>query len=110
MIKTFCDSCGREIKRDTIHYELTIEIKAAYNTLEINLADLLKDHTEEIEAVLAEMKDADPQTLQDDVYKKFEFHLCRACQQSYIRTPLPAPKPTGPHTTFRRMPLPELDE
>jgi len=110
MIKTFCDLCGREIKRDTIHYELRIELKAAYNMIEINLADLLKDHTEEIEALIEEMQDADPQALQDDVYKQFEFHLCRACQQGYIKAPLPAPKHAGPHAPFRRMPLPELDE
>ena len=110
MIKTFCDACGREIRRDTIHYELKIEVKAAYNTLEINLADLLKDHTEEIEALINEMEHADPRTLQDDVYKTFHFHLCRACQRSYLKTPLPAPKPTGPGAPFRRMPLPELDD
>jgi len=110
MIKTFCDVCGREIKRDTIHYELKIELKAAYNTLEINLADLLKDHTEEIEAVVNEMEGADSQTLQDDVYKTFEFHLCRACRQHYVKAPLPSHKPTNPGTPFRRMPLPELDD
>ncbi len=110
MIKTFCDLCGREIKGDTIHYELKIEVKATYDTLEINLADLLKDHAEEIEALIEQMEDADPQKLQDDVYKAFRFHLCRACQQSYIKAPLPSPKPSGPGVPFRRMPLPELDD
>jgi hypothetical protein len=110
MIKTFCDLCGREIKSKTIHYELTIEVKAAYETLEISLADLLKDHTEEIEALMQEVREADPQQLQDDVYKAFHFHLCRRCQQHYIASPLPAPKPSESGTRFRRMPLPELDD
>ena len=110
MIKTFCDLCGREIKGKTIFYELKIEVKAAYETLEINLADLLKDHTAEIEALIEEMEDADPQTLQDDVYKTFHFHLCRACQQSYLKAPLPAPRSSAPGELFRRMPLPELDD
>lgn len=110
MIKTFCDLCGREIKSKTIHYELRIEIKAAYETLEINLADLLKDHAEEIESLVHEMEEADPQQLQDDVYKAFHFHLCRACQQQYISSPLPAPNRSGPGSRFRRMPLPELDD
>ena len=110
MIKTFCDLCGREIRSKTIHYELKIEVKAAYETLEINLADLLKDHTEEIEALVQEMDETDPQQLQDDVYRAFHFHLCRRCQQQYISSPLPTPNPSGPGTRFRRMPLPELDD
>ena len=110
MIKTFCDVCGHEIKSKTIHYELKIEVKAAYETLEINLADLLKDHTDEIKALMQEIEHTDPQQLQDDVYKTFHFHLCRACQQHYIRAPLPARKPSGSGERFRRMPLPELDE
>ena len=110
MIKTFCDICGLEIKGKTIHYELKIELKAAYETIEINLADLLKDHTEEIEALMQEMEEADPQKLQDDIYKVFHFHLCRSCQQRYIKSPLPAPDRARPDVPFRRMPLPELDD
>jgi hypothetical protein len=110
MIKTFCDLCGREIRAKTIHYELRIEVKAAYETMEINLADLLKDHAEEIESLVQEMEEADPQQLQDDVYKAFHFHLCRACQQHYIASPLPPARPSGSGTRFRRMPLPEMDD
>ena len=110
MIKAFCDGCGREIKRDAVYYDLKIEVKAAYGTLEVNLADLLKDHTEEIKALIEEMENADPQTLQDDVYKAFRFHLCRPCQQRYIKAPLASPRPGGSEARFRRMPLPELDD
>ena len=110
MIKTFCDRCGREITGKTIYYELKIEVKATYETLEVNLADLLKDHTAEIEALIEEIEDADPQTLQDDVYKTFRFHLCRACQQGYLKAPLPAPRSSASGELFRRMPLPELDD
>jgi len=112
MIKTFCDMCGREIKRDSIHYELKIEVQAAYNTLQINLADLLKDHTDEIKVLIEETEHADPQALQDDVYKTFRFQLCRGCQQRYIKAPLHSPKPSPPAAgrPFRRMPLPELDD
>ncbi|MBN1917885.1 MAG: hypothetical protein JW889_08255 [Verrucomicrobia bacterium] len=110
MIKTFCDRCGREIKSKTIHYELKIEVKAAYETLEINLADLLKDHAAEIEALMDEVEHADPQQLQDDVYKVFHFHLCRSCQQHYIRAPLPSTRPPAARDRFRRLPLPELDD
>ena len=110
MIKTFCDLCGHEIRPKTIHYELKIEVKAAYETLEINLADLLKDHSAEIEALMEEMEHADPRELQDDVYKTFHFHLCRSCQHHYIRAPLPTKNPSGSGERFRRMPLPELDD
>ena len=110
MMKAFCDGCGREIKRDAVYYDLKIEVKAAYDTLEINLADLLKDHAGEIKALVEEMENEDPQVLQDDVYKAFRFHLCRPCQQRYIHAPLPSMKLGGSEARFRRMPLPELDD
>ena len=112
MIKTFCDMCGREIKRDAIHYEIKIEVQAAYDTLEINLDDLLRDHSDEIRALIEEVEHTDPQALQDDVFKTFHFQLCRGCQQRYIKAPL-RPRESSPPSAgrpFRRMPLPELDD
>ena len=44
MRKFFCDICGKELEKGALRYEVKIEVKAAYDTLEINLLDLLKDH------------------------------------------------------------------
>jgi len=82
--------CGRKIKRKQLRYELKIEIKAAYDQLEINLLDFMHDNRKEYEKLIRKMKEEkiDPQKLQDDVYKQFQFHLCRNCQQRYIQSPL----------------------
>ena len=88
MLKYICDICKKELKKDELKYEVKIEVKATYDTLEINLLDLLKNHKEEIQKLVEELRGADPQKLQDDIYKTFNFHICYPCQQKYIKDPL----------------------
>ncbi len=87
MIKYLCDLCGRSLKEKDYVYELNIEIHAIYQPLQIDLVDMLKDHTDEIRRLIEELKDKDPQELQDQIYKTFKFHLCPPCQQKYIKNP-----------------------
>ena len=91
MILYSCDMCGQKIKKEQLRYDLKIEIKAAYDKLEINLLDLMRDSKEEYDKLIQKINDEniDPEKLQADIYKKFEFHLCRDCQQRYIRSPMP---------------------
>ncbi|MBN2583099.1 MAG: hypothetical protein JXL80_08525 [Planctomycetes bacterium] len=91
-----CDMCGKVLLADeNTRYVARIEVFAAYDTMELTSDDIEKDHRREIERLLDQMRRADPQTLQDQVYKRFQFDLCPFCQKHYLAHPLPAPSGPG---------------
>lgn len=83
-----CDLCGKQIAKDDLRYTVKIDVRAAYDTLEISLADLLTDHRKEIEALIEQIEGMDPQKLQDEIYKGFQFDVCRKCQKRYLKDPM----------------------
>lgn len=83
-----CDMCGVRIERDKLRYVLRMNVFAAYDTLEINFADLAKDYGEEIRKLVDEMKQMDPKQLEEDVSKQISFDLCRPCHQKFLKDPL----------------------
>ena len=90
-----CDLCGKALLVDEpVRYEARIQVYAAYDPLEITPDDLTRDHRAEIRALLAQLRDADPQMIEENVYKEFRFDLCMACQRRYLRDPLPSHAPT----------------
>lgn len=89
MWQFICDMCGKGLLADEeVRYEVTIEIKSAYDPMEIIQKDLKQDHLKEIERLMHQMKDNDPQELQDEVYRVFKFDLCRSCQKKLLKNPL----------------------
>lgn len=83
-----CDGCGKEISQKALRYKLKIDIRAAYDTLEIKLGDLLRDHEAEIRALIEQMEGMNPQKIEDDIFKVFHLDLCPDCYRSYIKDPL----------------------
>lgn len=83
-----CDGCGRALREQDLRYNVTIEVRAAFNEIQISLADLVRDHREELLELIARLKDRDPQELEEQVYKRVTLDLCPACQAAYIRAPL----------------------
>ena len=88
MITHFCDRCGRPIEKGQLRYIAKIEVLAAADPLEITLEDLLSDTRREMDALLAQCEQFSEEELMRDVYVKFQFDLCRACQKSYVTDPL----------------------
>ena len=88
MITHICDRCGRPIQKGQLRYIAKIEVLAAADPLEITLEDLLRDTRREMDALLAQCEQSSEEELMRDVYVKFEFDLCRACQKSYVTDPL----------------------
>jgi len=88
MITHICDRCGRPIEKGQLRYIARIEVLAAADPLEITLEDLLRDTRREMDALLAKCDQLSEEELMRDVYVKFEFDLCRACQMSYVTDPL----------------------
>lgn len=83
-----CDGCGHEMKRGDLRYTVKIDVRAAYDTIEIGLADLVRDHRAELLALLERSSDADPSDIEATVYKHFKLDLCPRCQRAYLRDPL----------------------
>ena len=90
MITHICDRCGRPLEQGKLRYIARIEVLAAADPLEITLDDLLRDSRREMNAILEQCEQMTEEELMRDVYVKFEFDLCRACQQAYVTDPLPA--------------------
>ena len=71
-------------------YLVTIEVTANPEMPPVSRSELEEtDYRETIRQLLESMKDASPRELQDDVYRRFEFRLCPACQRRYLENPLP---------------------
>ena len=88
MITHICDRCGRPIEKGQLRYTAKIEVFAAADPLEITLDDLLRDSRREMDALLEQCEHLTEEQLMRDVYVKFEFDLCRACQNAYVTDPL----------------------
>jgi len=90
MLHFICDMCGKSLLVDEdVRYEVTIEIKSAYDPMELTKNDLRRNYKKEMGKLLDKMKDRNPQELEDEVYKLFKFDLCLVCQQKLIKNPLP---------------------
>ena len=84
-----CDMCGKPLLVDSdVRYVARIEVFAAYDPMELTAADLERDHLKEIRKLAQELSQAEPQELEDQVYKSFLFDLCPACQKKYLKNPL----------------------
>lgn len=87
MNHTTCDSCGRELLTDNdVRYEVSIEVKAAYDPLKLSAEDLEKDYRTEIAKLLRQLEGLSTTEAQNQVYRVFDFDLCLACQRRYIRS------------------------
>lgn len=88
MITHICDRCGRPIEKGQLRYTAKIEVFAAADPLEITLDDLLRDSRREMDALLEQCEHLTEEQLMRDVFVKFEFDLCCACQKAYVTDPL----------------------
>ena len=80
-----CDACGRELLADSkVRYEVSIQVKAAYDLLEISAEDLAMDYRTEMAKVLRQLEGLSAAEAQNQVYRAFDFDLCPACQRRYI--------------------------
>jgi len=85
-----CDMCGKPLLVDSdVRYIASIEVFAAYDPMELTEDDLKQDHLAEIRRLAQNLASADPRELEDQVYKRFTFDLCPACQKKYLENPLP---------------------
>ena len=74
-----CDSCGRQLLVESeVRYEVAIEVKAAYDPLEISADDLNRDYRAEIARALRQLEGLSAEEAENGVYLSFAFDLCPA--------------------------------
>lgn len=83
-----CDACGRNLKKEELRYRVKIEVSAIYEQNEIHLADLIRNHQQEILQLIKRMEEMSADELEEQIYKSFEFDLCPVCHREYIKTPI----------------------
>lgn len=88
MVTYRCDGCGVELEQNALRYTVEIDVRAAYDTIEVHLADLIRDHRAEILALIERLKQKSPQEVEESVYKHIKLDLCPSCQRAFIRSPL----------------------
>lgn len=92
MDRLICDRCGAGLLLDApVRYEVRIEVKSAYDPLELTNEDLAKA-AEELGRMVERLKDYDADRAQDEVYREFRFDLCATCQKEYLKSPLGPPR------------------
>ena len=87
MIKYLCDRCSALIEQSRARFALRVELFAAYDGLEIRSAEDLKQRNirAEIEQLLSEMQGMDPKQLEQEIYARYEFDLCKACRDELLQ-------------------------
>ncbi|MBI3099696.1 MAG: hypothetical protein HYY93_15915 [Planctomycetes bacterium] len=84
-----CDRCGRNLLvGEAVRYEVRIEVKAAYDPLELTSDDLRGDLRAEMRRLIARMEGEDPAELERAVYQVLDRDLCMACRRSWTADPL----------------------
>jgi len=92
MDRLTCDRCGAGLLLDApVRYEVRIEVKSAYDPLELTEEDLAKA-AEELKRTVEALRNYSAEKAQDEVYREFRFDLCATCQKEYLKSPL-GPRP-----------------
>jgi hypothetical protein len=92
MDRLTCDRCGAGLLLDApVRYEVRIEVKSAYDPLELTEEDLAAA-AGELKRTVERLQDYSAQQAQDEVYREFRFDLCAGCQKQYLKAPL-GPRP-----------------
>lgn len=84
-----CHMCGRELYPGIGRYVVDIQVYAPYEILEINLEELAeRDLDRELRDVLKELRRADPEEVEEKVFKAYSYVLCDRCREMYSSDPL----------------------
>jgi len=89
MIRYECDRCGCPLSANDHHrYILKMDMYAAAGPVEFGHEDRERDLEGELAAVLDELRQANPDDIEDQTYRKLHFDLCAACQRAFLKAPL----------------------
>lgn len=87
-----CDLCGQAVPPHA-HYVVRIDVFADPSMPPMTSESLEEmDAKATIDALMEEMKSMTDAELQDQVYRRFEYKICRLCQRKFLANPLGKPR------------------
>lgn len=87
-----CELCGRAIPPHQ-HYVVRIDVFADPSLPQLSSEEVAKlNFDQELRKLVKEMKHMSEEELQDQVHRRFEFKICRACQVKFLANPLGKPR------------------
>jgi len=88
MIRYTCDLCKRDIDpEDDVRYVVKMEITAAFDPLD-EADDDDRDHLEEIQDILEQLQERDPEQVAAETHTVLRFDLCAECRKKFMKNPL----------------------
>lgn len=84
-----CDKCGRALMPGELKYKLDIRLWADFDGY--LPPGVERESQESLKKLLREMVEMDQKLLEDDVYKRMEFTLCKICRDHFFANPLNLP-------------------
>lgn len=89
MIRYQCDNCGAALQaNDHQRFIVKLEAFAAAGPVELTPEDLARDRSDEINQVIDQLNDADPDEIEDQTYRVLKFDLCGSCHRTLLSDPL----------------------
>lgn len=88
MIRYECDKCGARMGANDSHrFIVKIEVYAAASHIDISTTEV-DGSDSQLEQVMQELADADPDEIEDQTYRSFRFDVCDACRRRFLSGPL----------------------
>lgn len=88
MIRYQCDRCGARMSaNDAGRFIVKIEVYAAASPIDLD-ATARSSKPGELQAVIEQLRNADPTEVEDQTYRAFRFDLCDSCRKDYLARPL----------------------
>lgn len=88
MIRYECDKCGTSLSaNDPSRFIVKLEVYAAAGHIDQSDDDDT-DSTAQLDAVLEELRTADPDDVEDKTYRCFRFDVCDDCRRKLLQHPL----------------------
>src|SRR5947209_11751305 len=83
-----CALCGRPVEQHA-SYVVRIDVFADPSMPPLSTEELAAtDFDQTLEELVGQMEGMSEEKLQDDVHRRFEYHVCRPCQRLILANPL----------------------
>src|SRR5688572_18837334 len=90
--RVLCDLCNRPVPPHG-HYIVRIDVFADPQMPAVTSEEMEEaDYQAAMAELMEQMKGMSADDLQDQVHRRFEFKLCRACQMRFLVNPLGKPR------------------
>jgi hypothetical protein len=90
--RAMCDLCDRPLPPHGF-YIVRIDVFADPEMPPVTSEEMAEaDYQQAMKELIEQMKDMSAEELQDQVHRRMEFRLCRACQMRFLVNPLGRPR------------------